>query len=222
MFPTKRVEPRCSFCGKGPFKTDANLHRHISNSLPCQKTYQHDFGVFTGGIWQSGPTTQPFNEPLKEASTDTNILQEDVGFEVDNLDFDLLDDFDIEVVNNGINDNEIMPGSVNPIPQSATHFFTAEIANEKQPKGRYIEDFNNESLAGAAWGRAMPLFEALRLRQEDTGSRWDPFEDEDEWELAQWLIENVGQKKTDEFLRMRIVNFSFPLPIMLRGLLMNK
>ncbi|KAI6102035.1 hypothetical protein EDD16DRAFT_1696689 [Pisolithus croceorrhizus] len=42
------------------------------------------------------------------------------------------------------------------------------------------------------------------------GSRYPPFEDHEEWELAQWLINNVNQRATDEFLNnhtfMKIVD----------------
>ena len=34
-----------------------------------------------------------------------------------------------------------------------------------------------------------------------------PFEDEDEWQLAKRLIQNIGQKQTDVFLKLPIVSF---------------
>ena len=34
---------------------------------------------------------------------------------------------------------------------------------------------------------------------------WFPFASEQEWELTKWLIKNVGQKSTDEFLKLPIV-----------------
>ena len=39
------------------------------------------------------------------------------------------------------------------------------------------------------------------------GSHWGPFEDEDEWQLAEWLIRYVSQKQTDTFLKLLIVSF---------------
>ena len=35
---------------------------------------------------------------------------------------------------------------------------------------------------------------------------WAPFSNEEEWQLARWLMKNVGQSKTDEFLRLPIVS----------------
>ncbi|KAI6006884.1 hypothetical protein EDD15DRAFT_2383857 [Pisolithus albus] len=36
-----------------------------------------------------------------------------------------------------------------------------------------------------------------------------PFEDCEEWELAQWLINNVNQRATDEFLKLQLLTMSF-------------
>ena len=63
-------------------------------------------------------------------------------------------------------------------------------------------------LAGTTWGHGKPLFETLNEEQKREGySLWAPFNDEDEWQLAEWLIRNVGQKETDAFLRLPIVSF---------------
>ncbi|KDR74234.1 hypothetical protein GALMADRAFT_70686, partial [Galerina marginata CBS 339.88] len=55
------------------------------------------------------------------------------------------------------------------------------------------------------WGEDQPLFESIKQAQEENGtSRWGPFENEEDWELAEWLIHNVGQKQTDAFLKLPI------------------
>ena len=201
MFSAKGNENRCSFCGKGPFKNEAGLHRHISKTSTCREKNQHDFGTYASGLWEGQPTPQQREEPLREGSLDRLVSQEPPDFGLENLDIHLEDNFDINQEDEGITAN------VNLFPQLGRPIFMGEIGNERELDGRYIEDFNLESQAGAAWGQATPLFETLRLRQEEGGSRWDPFEDEEEWELAAWLIENVGQKKTDVFLKMGIVIF---------------
>ncbi|KAF8223722.1 hypothetical protein L208DRAFT_1315423, partial [Tricholoma matsutake] len=43
--------------------------------------------------------------------------------------------------------------------------------------------------------------------QENQGEHtWAPFEDQAEWDLACWLIKNVGQKSIDEYLKLPIVS----------------
>ncbi|KIK10845.1 hypothetical protein PISMIDRAFT_44635, partial [Pisolithus microcarpus 441] len=39
----------------------------------------------------------------------------------------------------------------------------------------------------------------------DDDSMWAPFRDEEEWELARFLMKNIGQNKTDEFLKLGMV-----------------
>ena len=93
----------------------------------------------------------------------------------------------------------------------------SEIQNRKEMLGWYIEDFDPKTLPGAAWGQAMPVIESLRLKQEQASSCWDPFMDEEEWELAEWLVHNLKQKQTDIFLKMHIVCYFYNL----ESILMN-
>jgi len=82
-----------------------------------------------------------------------------------------------------------------------------EIDDEEAPShgGRYAEAF--PAPAGESFGERATLFEALKGQQNIEGeSRWAPFKDRDEWELAEWLMKNVGQNKTDEFLKLPIVS----------------
>ncbi|KAI6026017.1 hypothetical protein EDC04DRAFT_2551937, partial [Pisolithus marmoratus] len=39
-------------------------------------------------------------------------------------------------------------------------------------------------------------------------SMWGPFHDKEEWELAHFLMKNIGQTKMDEFLKLDIVHNS--------------
>ena len=61
-------------------------------------------------------------------------------------------------------------------------------------------------MASAMWGQSKPLFECIDDNQKrEGGSRWGPFEDEDKWQLAEWLIQNVSQRQMDNFLKLPIV-----------------
>ncbi|THH16161.1 hypothetical protein EUX98_g9347, partial [Antrodiella citrinella] len=46
------------------------------------------------------------------------------------------------------------------------------------------------------------MFERYQAANE---GKYGPFEDEDDWDLAKFLMENLGQKKTDQFLRLHKV-----------------
>ena len=72
-------------------------------------------------------------------------------------------------------------------------------------QNRWIEDFPGN--AGKRGDQAQSYFEKLRAEQQKQGlSPWTPFQDEEEWELAHWLMLNVGQNATDKFLRLPIVS----------------
>ena len=40
----------------------------------------------------------------------------------------------------------------------------------------------------------------------DSKSPWHPFSNQDEWELARWLINNVNQKATEKYLKLPMVS----------------
>jgi len=85
-----------------------------------------------------------------------------------------------------------------------------EVPDKETYPESHIEYFPEDRKAGAGWGYDVPLFECIRREQEESGTLWwGPFDSEEEWELAEWLIRNVGQKQTDTFLKLPIVRDCF-------------
>jgi hypothetical protein len=81
-----------------------------------------------------------------------------------------------------------------------------EVLAKEKEAAVYVEECPADLRAGAVWGEEVPDFEKLSREQKENGSsRWGPFEDEDEWDLAKWLIRNVGHNQTDSFLNLNIV-----------------
>jgi hypothetical protein len=81
-----------------------------------------------------------------------------------------------------------------------------EVEDEDAPGRRYVESYPD----GAAdiLGRSKTKFDAYRESQDEGGEqRWAPFRDQEEWDLAQWLLKNVGQTKIDQFLKLDIVSY---------------
>ena len=71
----------------------------------------------------------------------------------------------------------------------------------------FVEPFPEEGKARAVWGTGTLHFESICHAQESAGdAKWGPFEDEEEWQLAKWLISNVSKKQTDAYLRLPIVS----------------
>jgi hypothetical protein len=69
----------------------------------------------------------------------------------------------------------------------------------------FIEDFPGE--AGTPGKTKRTRFEEIRDAQRSAGEQyWGPFADQDEWELARWLMTaNVSQNSRDAFLKLPIV-----------------
>ena len=202
--------PYCVFCGK-LCPTVPGLNRHIDNTPNCKKASQLEFGQYANGIWNDIPENPNDIEgpPLPN-----------LPIEADLPDFHLEEDIVIAEETFNRDETDLLPHPAPPPPQQndqqqRPQHATIDDAPDNEEgidDGRYIEYFPEEYWAGATWGDCKPLFECLDEQQKtEGGSRWGPFEDEDEWQLAEWLIWNVGQKQTDTFLKLPIVSFFFSL-----------
>jgi hypothetical protein len=71
----------------------------------------------------------------------------------------------------------------------------------------YIQELPAHFRAGWKKGEVKTQFEILRERQKAEGQDpWFPFPNEDEWELARWLVESAtSQSKIDSFLKLKAV-----------------
>ncbi|KAK0189620.1 hypothetical protein F5146DRAFT_1103764 [Armillaria mellea] len=66
--------------------------------------------------------------------------------------------------------------------------------------------FPEEQQAGATFGTKPTQFQAIRDDQILKGFEiLGPFKDNDEWELAKWLIKHVGHNAADQFLRLNML-----------------
>lgn len=103
-------------------------------------------------------------------------------------------------------DNYIPPPE--PRQGSPSRRATVEDADDEDDASdqkQYIEPFPGP--AGEALRRAKTSFEILQQTQQLEGKTpWEPFANKAEWELAAWLIKNIGQKATDEYLQLPIVS----------------
>ncbi|KAG5633360.1 hypothetical protein H0H81_008424, partial [Sphagnurus paluster] len=99
---------------------------------------------------------------------------------------------------------EIPPDS----PPASKRAQVEEVEDEGEPPigphdDCYVREFPHPA---SQWIRhADTAFESLLGELRATGKDvWEPFASEEEWELAMWLMKNVGQKSTDEYLNLPI------------------
>lgn len=71
----------------------------------------------------------------------------------------------------------------------------------------WVQPFPKELEAGAILERCKTQFQKLRDEQTAKGDApWEPFESEDEWELAHWpMTSGLSGKKTDAYLKLKKV-----------------
>ena len=209
------VSTICGFCGKGPFPSVPGLHKHIYNTPACNKARKAEFGSYVANIWREVPgqtdedVAQTMDDHLTEAGPTSHPNEEAVqGLESPaqlDRDLDAVDD-----LTSGAPETQSDQG---PPPTTSQRATVEEIPDEDAiPQStrefRYVEAYPENEKAGATWGTGTPLFESIRLQQERDGdSIWGPFADEAEWELAEWLLRNVGQKQSDAYLKLPIVRF---------------
>lgn len=96
------------------------------------------------------------------------------------------------------------PGTVAEVPVDVDSPYQSQ-SEDSDRYDDYIEDFPN---AGEPTGKTKRTpFEKIRKTQRKLEEEvWGPFKNEEEWDLARWLItSNVSQTKMDEFLKLPIV-----------------
>jgi hypothetical protein len=96
------------------------------------------------------------------------------------------------------------------LDQDARRPRVEDILDEDEAGIEYVEPFPEEACAGASCGRAWTLFESIRDEQALDGAEMlGPFESDAEWQLAKWLIKNIGHNQAEEFLKLPIVHEYF-------------
>jgi hypothetical protein len=190
----------CEFCGKGPFPTHGGLNKHIGRSKDCHGKSQLAFNSYTSTLWKNAPDARNDLPSSSPPPTDETL---DAQFE--DLEHDLLS------VEQNISLDPATETPDLPIPQTPqrNRVTIEEVSEEEETRdsGHYFEEYPTDQKAGAAWGEDQPLFMRTQREQQENGtSKWGPFKDQGEWELAEWLSKNVGQKQTDAFLKLNIVS----------------
>ncbi|KAH7904046.1 hypothetical protein BJ138DRAFT_1019687 [Hygrophoropsis aurantiaca] len=122
---------------------------------------------------------------------------------------------DITDDHNNVSDNGIQTSNSAPEePFQTTHDVDAqrpavtveEVPDIDAPGQLWTDAFPPDKRAGASKGTGPTSFQTIRDNQVLRGAEiLGPFKDEGEWELAKWLIKNVGHNQAEVFLKLPIV-----------------
>ncbi|KAI0685467.1 hypothetical protein BC835DRAFT_1309994 [Cytidiella melzeri] len=82
---------------------------------------------------------------------------------------------------------------------------------ESEPNFVYVRRFLLGKQVGKIYSEAKPLFQCvLEQQKREQKHIHGPFGNQEEWDLAKWLVRNVCQNDTDEFLRLPIAVNALP------------
>lgn len=187
--------PSCKICGKS-VPTTKGLRFHIVQRQECREGMR-------SMARHRAPVAHEANsvkDNLHSSDTPLNSHDQD--------NFDLPDGLDPPLVDFDVPRSSPTP---DPLPDSPPdrRARVEDVEDEgEEPSQDHIphtEDYPRP--AGTRLRRGECHFEQVKREQESKqrGS-WAPFEDEEEWGLAEWLLLNVGQNATDKFLKLPIVS----------------
>ncbi|KAI0342948.1 hypothetical protein BDW22DRAFT_1318377, partial [Trametopsis cervina] len=72
---------------------------------------------------------------------------------------------------------------------------------------QWCENIPVEKHAGATYGPSRTIFDQIRDQQVSANMEaLGPFESASKWELAKWLVKNVGHNQAEEFLKLALVS----------------
>lgn len=190
--------PTCKDCGHS-LPTTSGLNKHIASSKSCRQKWQDRLKSFSVNVF----------DIVQGYSAGGSLDEEDEDEQVHTM----VDGPDVDV------DEPEIPASADTVPQREhRRVHVEEVPDSDAPMRhasddtRWIEPYPVDMLAGAPIGDpavAIPTkFDNIRHQLESNGDEGvlGPFKDDEEWQLAKWLIQNVGQNQTDKFLKLPIVS----------------
>ncbi|KAI6017785.1 hypothetical protein BKA83DRAFT_17150 [Pisolithus microcarpus] len=189
----------CDYCLK-PISTLAGVKWHIAQLAACQ---------------------QQWNWVLERTASAASVDDHQIGDEMDNAPGIVSDRYNESDGNDSGHDNlDIQEG---PLVQQLQSYAEPEPLNPPSKRASVGDDVEDEpalanggcfvkQYTGAAahiLGSWPTVFEDMENAENTSGgSQWAPFQNEEEWELARFLMKNVGQMKINDFLKLSLVRQS--------------
>lgn len=181
----------CKYCHRRQ-PTETALNRHIAHSTVCFQAWRDDLLKLSSGNVGSMTRRAATMDGLMPLESSDNS----------NVDVDLL------IPDNRLPARKKMrESSYRPFDETDE----AEDVNDAHSQSRYRIGYS-VGYPIEILGQGMTKFRRWQEEQSLNGTNeWTPFQNQKEWELAKWLIKNVGQKSMDEFLKLPIVSIYMPI-----------
>jgi hypothetical protein len=191
--------PSCKFCGE-PFATAANVQKHQSQARDCLKKIEDEFRDITRLRRQRRENA---NRPPFTSCSNTDFGPR---FEADSeVDFQLPPDNIFAPAETEQHSVPVVDWDATPptcmVEELEEHVYSRKNVN------RIAFPMKDGLNPGHAYRLGKTSFQTIRddeiLKH---GEVLGPFKDDAEWELAKWLIKNVGHAQADALLKLSIVS----------------
>lgn len=187
--------PSCKICGKA-VPTTKGLRFHIVQRQECRE-----------GMRSMARHRAPVAHEA-DPGKDNPSLSETHSTVSDSQDFDLPDGHDPPMADFDVPQHLPTPNAPPEHPPDCRARVEDVDNDDDEPSQHNVahtEDYPRP--AGTRLRQGESYFEQVKRDQESKQrGPWAPFEDKEEWELAEWLLLNVGQNATDKFLGLPIVS----------------
>ncbi|KAJ7159504.1 hypothetical protein C8R46DRAFT_906545 [Mycena filopes] len=195
----------CQYC-TAERPTAQGLRSHLAQSKSCRQKHFDQYAAQSSDSESDG-------DAARESDNFPDGLGDELGPEgpefVDGSDDD--DELPLALDPPRVIDDEPLPTGDTPASLAETSnprkHRRATVEEVEDEDARWVQPFPPEAAAGAILSKCKTAFETYREEQRKAGcAPWQPFESEDEWEMARWLMTSgLSQKKVDEYLRLKKV-----------------
>ncbi len=185
----------CPFCPK-VYSSIAGIQRHLSHAPACRLKYSSclatRYNTREGQLELQRESHQPLSEVID------NDLPMDVVMTDLNSPSQALQDIGLPVLEDGVSEqapNDNLEGTDSQ-PAESRQAARVDEVDDEEPGILYAQPFPNDRWAGSTYGETKTVFQSIRDDQVLEGAEvLGPFRDDKEWELAKWLIKNVGHNQ---------------------------
>lgn len=168
---------RCHFC-KRRLPTEKGVSRHIQNTPACRERWN-------AAVYRPSASGLGLKDTLQQ-------------WESEHMDIDI-----------PLSDIPPSPADVPPLPPLPVRSHSVEIEEDLDEDDIRVKQFVQKypRLVGTVLAQGQTVFEKWEAENRKSHLEpFAPFASQEEWELAVWLIQNVGHNRIEEFLKLAMVS----------------
>ncbi|KIJ59637.1 hypothetical protein HYDPIDRAFT_100300 [Hydnomerulius pinastri MD-312] len=199
--------PICNDCGHW-MPTVSGLNKHISSAPKCKQKWQDRLKNFSINVFDLGGG---YADPPMDDDDDAESLSGTTD-DVAHMDSEIPDgETSHDQHQTPPESHQSLPPPHSPFSPDPRQARVEEVPDEPTisttEDTRYIESYPDSSAGAPITDETLPtkFHRILQGQREQNEDVWGTFADEDDWELAKWLAENVGQTQTDKFLKLPMI-----------------